>query len=92
MTKQELELAQYLYGVYERAGWQLPKLPAMVDCHGDYGTIESVADRVHTIRDMANRAFAELTGKFPGEVSEVELSTVHPAPWTKTARNTRGRR
>ncbi len=81
MTKEELLCAQYLLGIAQ--GRSCHRIGTLPDPTAPYGSLGSIALQVRNLRTAASRAFLELTGKLPNEVSLVQLSTRNPADWTK---------
>lgn len=87
MTKDELAIAQFLLGIYEKASDHAFALnPNRTEGRAEYGSNQSIDLHLVALGRQASDIFYELTGKFPSEVHFTELSTLTPAEWTKTAR------
>ena len=77
MSKKEVEVAQWLHIVYERAS----QIGDKIDPKRRRKT--STVRNVDTIARLAGEAFMYVTGKHVSQVTIFELNTVAPAQWTK---------
>lgn len=75
MTKEELQLAQYFYGIWRDA--------SLLDLETPTGPIEKVLPHVYVLKRGAWTAFVALTGRLPTDTYMSDLNTENPAPWTK---------
>ena len=77
MTREELNLAQFLQATHQRA------LDALDDLDPDRRSLTPVVSRLRTIYSAASDGFLRLTGKLPSDVAFFELSTETPATWAR---------
>jgi hypothetical protein len=90
MTKEELELAQFLKGIHVAS-----ELADKLDPERKHGQLKPyrrafVVSCLDSIAVDGRQAFFQLTGRFPEGVYVTELNVERPAEWTRDAPGLRG--
>ena len=91
MTREELEVAQFLKGVHDYS----QTLADRLDPERKSGMLKPcgkafVVSRLDSIVVDARQAFWRMTERFPEQVRTVELNAETPAEWVKAAPGLRG--
>lgn len=83
MSREELELAQHLLGVYRSSHRWADRLDP------ERARREPLARMLDGITKTAGTAFFAVVGRIAGMVAASELNPENPAPWTQLPRNER---